>query len=160
VTYQEVYVMVENPNPAPTHEEIAAAQAMRDASTIAPNAPPIAHDDAALLAQAPAGLASGPPTSAPQATTAREDQLNSASENIHEDLGDPADNELPHDGLIDNIDARLHMALELARRGLSYASINDLAKAVLLMLDIHREPAPHASPLAVAAARGEAPSLL
>lgn len=152
--------MVENPNPSAPQATSASEDQLNSAPI--PTGWTAARQDYRRRTEAAnPELPTGAPqaTSALQATSASEDQPR-AREDIHEDLGDPADNELPHDGLIDNIDARLHMALELARRGLSYASINDLAKAVLLMLDIHREPAPHASPLAVAAARGEAPSLL
>lgn len=130
----------------PTAEQVATAAGIRAASALTPNAPEppdtTAVDiNAALLAQA---------NSAPQAASDSKDQQTSASEDIAETAT----------GLIEGLDARLHVALGLARRGLSFASINDLAKAVLLMLDVHTTPNPAKSPLANAAAKGEEPALL
>lgn len=66
------------------------------------------------------------------------------------------DNPAPPKGL----DPRLELAHDLARRGLAWASVNDLAKAVLLLLDVATYTDPKKSPVGQAAARGEAPNLL
>ncbi len=55
-------------------------------------------------------------------------------------------------------DPRLGMAHDFASRGLSYASVNDLAKAVLLMLDLHANPGK--SDILDAIEAGEVPTLL
>lgn len=60
----------------------------------------------------------------------------------------------------DATDARLVLAHDLAKRGLAYASVNDLAKAVLLMLDVHHTAEPGKSDIGKAADRGEPPALL
>lgn len=58
------------------------------------------------------------------------------------------------------LDPRLALAHDLARRGLSFASVNDVAKAVLLMLDVHTYQDHTTSVIGKAAAKGEAPTLL
>lgn len=124
----------------PTPDEVARAAAIRAASDpTKPNAPE---------APSTAALDYVPPAPDPSAAT--------------EDAAHAATNEQAEDGIHkeSGLDARLHMAHGLARRGLAFASINDLAKAVLLMLDMHRTPKPADSPVAIAAARGEGPPLL
>lgn len=61
---------------------------------------------------------------------------------------------------LSDMDPRFGKAHDLAERGLSFASVNDLAKAVLLMLDMQRSPDAGGSDIAQALARGEEPTLL
>lgn len=121
-------------NEPPTDDEIAKAQATRDASD--PNKPS-APDVPSLAA-----LDYVPPVedAAPAAPTEE-----ASTTGLHPDSG---------------IDARLHLAQDLAKRGLTFASVNDLAKAVVLLVDLLTTPTPGDSPIAVAAARGEVPALL
>lgn len=69
-------------------------------------------------------------------------------------------NKKSEDGMIDGQDARMSMAVDLAQRGLAFASVNDLAKAVVLIIDIMKIAKPGDSDIAKAAAAGEAPALL
>ncbi len=61
-------------------------------------------------------------------------------------------------GPVEASDPRVAMAHDLASRGLSFASVNDLAKAVLLMLDLHVNPSGGA--ILDAINNGETPTLL
>jgi hypothetical protein len=135
------------PPPPPTDQEVATAASIRAASTLASSTPPAPDTsavdvNAALLAQAP------PPP--PSTLVSEFSKVEGEGDELYE----------AGKGLIGDLDARLHVALGLAKQGLSFASINDLAKAVLLMLDVHTTPDPAKSLLAMAAARGEEPSLL
>lgn len=118
------------------------AEGTRAASVITPNAPPPPTDS---LPSVEEQRALDEQAAADANARAEADEADKPEDGIHPESG---------------IDARLHMALDLAKRALSFGLINDLSKAVLLILDIHSTPEPHASPVAVAAARGEEPALL
>jgi hypothetical protein len=132
------------PPPPPTDQEVAVAAAARAASDPSKPSAPEVPSTAAL-------------DYVPPEPTDEEVAANEAKTKAAED-----ENKKREDGLhpVSGLDARLHSALDLARRGLAYASVNDLAKAVLLMLDMHQTPTPKDSPVAVAVAKNEAPALL